>query len=452
MITPIEELDIIEENRIFIKRDDLLGFSFGGNKARIAQAYFNDMKKQGADCIIGYGSSKSNLCRTIANMSCAKKIPCHIISASEADGTRAKSTNSDLVEQCGVAMHYCTKAQIADTVEAVMQICTKQGYHPYYINGDKYGEGNERTPLYAYENAYTEIAVQLAEANKKIDYIFLATGTGMTQAGLILGNSRAGGKEEIIGISVARGADAEREVLKRFLKSANVTESVLEKIRISDRYLCGGYGKYSSKIADTIWDVYKKYGIPLDPTYTGKAFYGMLSYLQENQIKGKNVLFLHTGGTPLFFDFLRTAMPNPQIKACTDYGKLLQYLKRIDLLLPHPLSDRVVLAEFLEKILRNGRVLTVEDKGEIASAIIFYANDRIEKNAYITLLATVPEHQGKGYAEMLMREMEKQAGACGMQRVQLDTDPVNTGAVSFYSKCGYQVAGINGKIRMVKEL
>ena len=44
-------------------------------------------------------------------------------------------------------------------------------------------------------------------------------------------------------------------------------------------------------------------------TYTGKAFYGMVKYLEENQIQGKQIqgkqiLFLHTGGTPLFFDFL----------------------------------------------------------------------------------------------------------------------------------------------------
>ena len=39
-------------------------------------------------------------------------------------------------------------------------------------------------------------------------------------------------------------------------------------------------------------------------TYTGKAFYGMVRYLEEHQIHNKNILFLHTGGTPLFFDFL----------------------------------------------------------------------------------------------------------------------------------------------------
>jgi len=45
-------------------------------------------------------------------------------------------------------------------------------------------------------------------------------------------------------------------------------------------------------------------GIALDTTYTGKAFWGMQRYLEKQGIRGKNILFIHTGGTPLFFDVL----------------------------------------------------------------------------------------------------------------------------------------------------
>ena len=39
--TAIESLSIsFNENKIFIKRDDLFAFSFGGNKARKAKKYF----------------------------------------------------------------------------------------------------------------------------------------------------------------------------------------------------------------------------------------------------------------------------------------------------------------------------------------------------------------------------------------------------------------------------
>ena len=65
-----------------------------------------------------------------------------------------------------------------------------------------------------------------------------------------------------------------------------------------------GYGSYNDEIINTIIYVMKNYGIPMDSTYVGKAFYGMNKYIKENKIKDKNILFIHTGGTPLFFDDL----------------------------------------------------------------------------------------------------------------------------------------------------
>ena len=64
-----------EKNSIYVKRDDLLPFSFGGNKVRIALEFINDMKKQGKDCIVGYGNARSNLSRALANLCYQFKIP-----------------------------------------------------------------------------------------------------------------------------------------------------------------------------------------------------------------------------------------------------------------------------------------------------------------------------------------------------------------------------------------
>ena len=66
----------------------------------------------------------------------------------------------------------------------------------------------------------------------------------------------------------------------------------------------GGYGKYTQDVRKTIDEVMARDGIPMDSTYVGKAFHGMKCYLEEKQIHGKKILFVHTGGTPLFFDLL----------------------------------------------------------------------------------------------------------------------------------------------------
>ena len=88
------------------------------------------------------------------------------------------------------------------------------------------------------------------------------------------------------------------------LYSQMLPENWEQKIYFTDEYMEGGYASYSEAVAQTIRQVYDSDGIPLDMTYTGKAFYGMMEYLKKQKITGKNILFLNTGGLPLFFDFL----------------------------------------------------------------------------------------------------------------------------------------------------
>lgn len=65
--TPVVRI-LDKDNDIYVKRDDLIPFSFGGNKVRIALAFIEDMKRQGRDCVVGYGNARSNLSRALANL------------------------------------------------------------------------------------------------------------------------------------------------------------------------------------------------------------------------------------------------------------------------------------------------------------------------------------------------------------------------------------------------
>lgn len=175
----------------------------------------------------------------------------------------------------------------------------------YYIYGDKYGNGNEEVPMRAYVKVYKEIQTQARNMGGQFDYIFLAAGTGMTQAGLIAGKIIYGGDEKIVGISVARNKRQQENVLQKMLSAYSLKHNIpvhQAYVEVIDNYVCAGYGKYNAEIIKTIRKMMLVYGIPLDPTYTGKAFWGMLQYLKKENITGKNILFIHTGGTPLFFD------------------------------------------------------------------------------------------------------------------------------------------------------
>lgn len=304
--TPIQELGIVQENCLFVKRDDLFPFSFGGNKARKAQLFFEEIDKGTYDSIVTYGSSSSNHCRVVANMAAARGLQCLIVSPEESSN---QTYNSQIMQKLGAKILVCPVSQVPDTIEQALQVLKDQGKNPYFIPGG--GHGNIGTQ--AYVNCYREIAKYEVENHFCFDYIFLASGTGTTQAGLIAGQFIMGGNKTIVGISIARkkprGRDVVAESVRKYMQEYGLgtrNDPIDDSVIFIDEYIGEGYGKYDLAIEDTVDTVLKQHGIPLDGTYTGKAFNGMLNYLAKENIKNKKVLFLHTGGTPLFFDYLRS--------------------------------------------------------------------------------------------------------------------------------------------------
>lgn len=301
--TPIQSLSGFEtDNALYIKRDDLLPFSFGGNKVRIANEFLRDMEEGDYDCMIAYGQSKSNLCRVVSNLCASFRIPCYVVSAIDEGDTYQDTFNSRMVRKFGAKIITCPKTQVAHTLQTLMKQLEEEGLHPYYVYGDIHGKGREAVASRAYRHAYQEIHDYM-QANEPFDYIFHASATGTTQAGLIAGSFDHGDPVQIVGISVARPRETGEAAIRENLQALGLFD-MDRPICFEDAYRVGGYGKYHDKIRTTIDTMLRYNGIPLDTTYTGKAFWGMLEYLKEHNIKNKRILFIHTGGTPLFFDHL----------------------------------------------------------------------------------------------------------------------------------------------------
>ena len=300
-ITPIQKLNFSVNNNVFyVKREDLYPFSFGGNKVRIAEKFFIDLKKKGKNCIIGYGGVSSNLNRAIANMAAKKHIKCYIVCAITDEQT---SINKTLTELCDAEIIYCRKSDVAETIETTLKKCQDLGYDPYYINGNSLGMGNESVPVEAYMDVYDEIKNQSVSLSINYDYIFLPVGTGMTISGLIMGANSHQDHVKVIGISIANNSLKVKEKVYNFIKSKDNSVDKIE-INIDDSALCGGYGKSCLQEIALIKKIFVEEGMPLDSIYSGKAFYGMVEYINRNNIKGKNILFVHTGGVPNFFDYM----------------------------------------------------------------------------------------------------------------------------------------------------
>ncbi len=296
-------------NNLYIKREDFIPFSFGGNKARKAFYFLEEIKKKKANYIVTYGSVSSNHCRVAANLAAFLKLPCLIITPVENDHI---SYNKKLTELLGAKRIFCKVTDVKETIDRTLSDLYHDGFYPYFIPGG--GHGNLGTQ--AYVDCFQEIIDYEQKQNVYFPYVFFASGTGTTQAGLICGNLLNSKKimnfhRQIIGISIARKKEYGISVIKKsicdYLESMEKKE-LIEKCQNSivflDEYIKKGYDQTDDEIDKLIVSIFKQFSIPLDRTYTGKAFSGMTHYILNNKLTDQNILFIHTGGTPLFFDFL----------------------------------------------------------------------------------------------------------------------------------------------------
>jgi len=302
--TPIHKVICLENNALYVKREDFIPFSFGGNKARKAQLFFEEIDRNTYDCVVTYGSSSSNHCRVVSNMAYARGMKSYIISPEEASD---ETYNSKFMELFGTEITVCPVSKVHDTIENKLMSLKEEGLNPYFIAGG--GHGNIGTQ--AYVNCYEEIRQFEFENNIHFDYIFHASGTGTTQAGLICGQLINRDERKIIGISIARKNPRGREVILESIQDymrenkISISEDSIDNATIFvDDFVGGGYGISTDEVDEVVQNVMRKNGLPLDKTYTGKAFAGMLEYIKQNRIMNKKILFIHTGGTPLFFDSL----------------------------------------------------------------------------------------------------------------------------------------------------
>jgi D-cysteine desulfhydrase len=301
-VTPIQKIsEGLNGNTFYMKREDLLPFSFGGNKARKAALFFDDINRKGSDCIVTYGSSSSNHCRIIANMAAAKGIKCHIITPIESSHI---TSNTKMIFLFNSTITQCAVSEVSIVIERKLSELKALGYNPYFIQGGGHGD----IGTHAYVQAYEEIVEYERSNHIFFDYIFHTSGTGTTQAGLVCGKLIDGHLREIVGISNARkkgyGGKIVHDSINSYLKRIGKEAVNEEVVNFADDYILEGYGSYNFGILQTIKELFMRDGIPLDPIYTGKGYWGMKEYIKKHKISGKRILFIHTGGIPLFFDAL----------------------------------------------------------------------------------------------------------------------------------------------------
>lgn len=292
--TWIETEDIIIDGvQITVIRDDIYPFIGGGGKARKAIYYEALLKEQGYNAVVTCGGIQSNHNRAIALMCAKNGWKCHLCIQGVEERFLAEKGNALLDRLSGAECELIRPEDTAVAMDRSIEQLAAEGYKPYYCHGG----GHDLPGGVSFVEAVEELAKQI----EKPDYIFHASGTGSTQAGIVVGLDRVGwGDVKCIGISVARQLVRGKQVITDFANMLaehyGMTERYDDRILFNTDYLFGGYEQFTPEMDAYLKKTMKKSGLVFDTTYSGKAFYGMMDIVKRDCLQNKKIVFWHTGG------------------------------------------------------------------------------------------------------------------------------------------------------------
>jgi len=305
--TPLQEAPRLEQAfpgpRLFVKRDDLTGPALGGNKARKLEFLLADARRQGADVILTVGGPQSNHARITAALSAALGWRCVLILDGEEPGSWQGNLLLDRL--LGAEVRFAGSRPAEEVMSETAAQLRGEGWRPYPIPVG----GSVPLGAVGYALALQELLTQASEQGLVIHRVYVATGSGGTQAGLVLGARVLDPSLRVIGISVSRRAE---EIAPRVADLASGAGRLLglpaafspEDVEVQDRYIGEGYGIPSSGCLEAVRLCAQTEGILLDPVYTGKAMAGLIDHLRRGMIaREENVVFWHTGGSPALFAY-----------------------------------------------------------------------------------------------------------------------------------------------------
>ena len=268
---------------VYIKRDDMLPGTAGGNKTRKLDFCIADALQKGCDTVITCGAVKGSY-------------------NPEASG------NNFLFQLLGVKSITVVPggSNMMEAMEKVAAKLTAEGRKPYIV------PGGASTPLGAlgYVGCMEEIMHQMFEMGLNFDHMVVPSGSAGTHAGIIAGMIGNNINIPVTGIGVNRPKPVQENAVHTL---ANQTLDLLgvearvpaEKVVAFDDYVGPGYSLPTDAMVEAVKMLAETEGILLDPVYSGKAMSGLIDLARKGYFaKGSKVLFLHTGGSPALYAYL----------------------------------------------------------------------------------------------------------------------------------------------------
>ncbi len=291
--------------QLWIKRDDLTGLAFGGNKTRNLEFRMADAVGKRADVFIAGLESQSNSARQVTAASNVLGMQPILVLRQDRDWNWQGNLLVDKI--LGADIRFVKTKNAGEMDQALRDVSEEQrklGRNPYVMN---------HNPAFALGSAlaYLECTMEIVEQSRERQisptHLYMASGN-KGHAGLIIGRKLLGQEFHTVAISQRYGEDRVPGALDGAHAAAealgwnvSLDEGDVESY---DDYVGEAYGKPSPEALEAISLAARTEGLLLDPVYTGKAMAGLIDHVRQGRVtKDDVVVFIHTGGLPALFAF-----------------------------------------------------------------------------------------------------------------------------------------------------
>jgi 1-aminocyclopropane-1-carboxylate deaminase/D-cysteine desulfhydrase-like pyridoxal-dependent ACC family enzyme len=262
--------------KIYLKRDDLTGFAFGGNKSRQLEFLFADILARRVDVVVAGGSTQSNWCRQIGAAAAKFGLRAALVLVPGAEPLAAQG-NLLLDRLVDAEVSVMESGEVEDLPELLAtkaQALQAEGATPFVLS--QFDLDAQSLSAVGYVEAAIELDRQFREA-------------------AIVWNAEGG---RYCATEIARIAAATAHRLGLDI------EVPITDIISDESFVGAGYGILSPAAREAIELVAGTEGVFLDPIYTAKAMAALIDHVRAGRFAaGESVVFLHTGGTPALFAY-----------------------------------------------------------------------------------------------------------------------------------------------------
>lgn len=315
--TPLEAMPRLSAElggpALFIKRDDLTGLAFGGNKTRMLEFSLADARAKGVDTIVTGAAVQSNYCRQMA-AACAKLgLELHLVLRPhrEIDKTavqgnhflqRLFGAHVTIMPDYDMEKH---KAALEGEAERLRRL-GKRVYIPRQAD-------TVDLDVIAYVEVALEIVRQCRTLRINPETLYTAA-LDTTQAGLVLGLAYVRSPIQVRGISPFENMPGREESMARMANQAAMRlglDIILEPRHFDndDTWVGERYAIPTQAGIEAIHLVARTEGIAIDPVYTSKAMARLIDDIRNGKLdRNAPVVFLHTGGAPALFAYVDEVM------------------------------------------------------------------------------------------------------------------------------------------------